>query len=757
MTAHSPFNRLSMPIMSARTGASLSSLVRVGIALLFALISIPTTQAQQTSKASSDEVTLELGFRGEAKVGSWMPFLVTTPDSMDPKRFEFKVLDGDDTPIAYSGKLTPIGTDLNQHQGWVKLGRAYGSVQLKLTDAQESVIYESDFNLSGANSIGKIYKSTTRMVLTFESKQKIAKAIEATTSIVAGENNDVIINLNSPIQLPVNGFGYQGVDTVFLTTLDASRLEDVTERQWSALESWIRNGGRLIFSAAKNGERLLSSDGVLHRFCPGKYVGPGQMPDSKRLEAFADNGQLIARGETPLPISKIENAEGAILLAQDDQSLIVHSAFDFGEIVFIAFDLDSERIEDWAGYSNLIHRLEGREAAQDSSQQQINDPRGSSVSHYGYDDLIGQLRLPLDQFAKVRFIAFTWIAVLIGLYILCIGPGDYFFLRKFVGKMELTWITFPLLSLLFCGLAFYISQSSRPKTTQVNQLEIIDIDSISKNARGTMWGNLYSPNAGYCDISIDDANSLGVELESKLMSWQGLPGDGLGGMQTKVAPGIAKPGYQQTIEISDSGNLQASLTNMPLYVSSTKALFGQWNGKYPKNIRSNLKLISTQLEGTVTNPFDVPLDNVRVLFENYAYVLKKQRLEPGETIDLISEMKERTTRSLLTRRSKRKSKDNKSHNSPWDPTEKNLNRIAEMLMFYRLAGGNNYTGLTHSYQNYIDMSGQIDLNRAILVGQLESIGTQIQINGEPVNDQYDQTNTVVRVVLPVKYMRKQRR
>ncbi len=730
------------------------------IALFFALMPWggPQTQALQTaSQADSNEVALELGFRGQAKLGSWIPFLVTTPDRMDPNRFELEVLDGDDTPITYSGVLAPIGTDLNQHQGWVKLGRAYGLVRLKLIDVHGNLIFENEFELTGENKISTVHKSTTRMVLTFESEQKIAKAIEATSSFIAGENSDVIVNIDSTIDMPVNWFGYQGVDTVFLTTLDESRFDGVTERQWLALENWIRNGGRLIFSSAEHGERFLSSDGPLHRFCSGNYVGPGKMQDSKRLEAFADNGQLIARGGTPLPISIIENPDGAILLAQDDQPLIVHSAFGFGEIVFIAFDLDSERIEQWAGYSNLIHRLEGREAAQDSSQQQSSDPRGSSVSHYGYDDLIGQLRLPLDRFTKVRFIAFTWIAVLIGLYILCIGPGDYFFLRKVVGKMELTWITFPLMSLLFCGLAYFISQSTRPKTIQLNQLEIIDIDATSKNARGTLWGNLYSPNAGSCDISIDRSNSIGVEIESNLMSWQGLPGDGLGGMQTTVAPGIAKPGYQQSFEISESGHTQTALTNMPLYVSSTKALFGQWNGKYPKDIRSNLKLISTQLEGTVTNPFDVPLDNVRVLFENYAYVLKKQRLEPGETIDVMSEMKERTTRSLLTRRIKRAKKDNKGSNSPWDPTEKNVNRIAEMLMFYRLAGGNNYTGLTHTFQNFIDMSGQIDLNRAILVGQIDSIGTQIRINDELVDDQYDSTNTVVRVVLPVKYMRRGRR
>ena len=48
----------------------------------------------------------------------------------------------------------------------------------------------------------------------------------------------------------------------------------------------------------------------------------------------------------------------------------------------------------------------------------------------------------------MRLVPFWLVAGLIVVYILLIGPGDYFFLRKLVGRMEWTWLTFPLVVLL---------------------------------------------------------------------------------------------------------------------------------------------------------------------------------------------------------------------------------------------------------------------------------------------------------------------
>ena len=46
------------------------------------------------------------------------------------------------------------------------------------------------------------------------------------------------------------------------------------------------------------------------------------------------------------------------------------------------------------------------------------------VTHLGFDDLSGQLRGALDQYAGATRVAFSWIAAILVLYIAIIGPGD---------------------------------------------------------------------------------------------------------------------------------------------------------------------------------------------------------------------------------------------------------------------------------------------------------------------------------------------
>jgi len=80
----------------------------------------------------------------------------------------------------------------------------------------------------------------------------------------------------------------------------------------------------------------------------------------------------------------------------------------------------------------------------------------TAVMHYGYNDLSGQLRSALDRFTGVRLVPFWFVASLIVVYILLIGPGDYFFLRKVVGRMEWTWLTFPAIVIIVSVAACYV-------------------------------------------------------------------------------------------------------------------------------------------------------------------------------------------------------------------------------------------------------------------------------------------------------------
>ena len=126
----------------------------------------------------------------------------------------------------------------------------------------------------------------------------------------------------------------------------------------------------------------------------------------------------------------------------------------------------------------------------------------TAMMHFGYSDLAGQLRSALDRFGGVRLAPFWLVAALIVAYLLLIGPGDYFFLRKVVGRMGWTWLTFPLVVLLVCLGAYILAYRLKGDQIKVNQADLVDVDAASGLMRGATWLNVFSPRMESFDLAI---------------------------------------------------------------------------------------------------------------------------------------------------------------------------------------------------------------------------------------------------------------
>jgi hypothetical protein len=535
----------------------------------------------------------------------------------------------------------------------------------------------------------------------------------------------------------------------------------VSDRQWAAVHAWVVNGGKLLLSAGRNSQLVFATPTGISQFVPGRFSGASLMRSSARIEYYSRSGsgkQLIAAEGDPVPIASLENIDGTIDLEQDGQAIIVRKPLGFGQIVFSAIDLDLPPVKEWTGQKNLILKLFKQ---QENLNVAAPTRSPSGVVHFGYTDMVGQLLAPLEQFSHVGLITFTLVATLIVFFILCIGPGDFFMLRRVFGRMEWTWLTFLLMCVLFCGLAVFIARWSRPRQFQVNQLEIIDVDGIGGTVRGSMWTNIFSPKNATYDVDLSGRNSLGFELDNNMICWQGLPGTGLGGMETKAGDVFFDQPYRcRLLEVASEHSsttqtrsgvepIRMEIQQMPIGVSATKALFLQWWSRLNQPVRSRLRIDQRRgrrLQGTLTNPFPMAINNCRVLFENSAYLMDRP-LEANETVDIGSDTRERTATVYLTQRIQEAGED---VSGDWNPQDMRINRISDLLMFYGAAGGQNYTGLTHGYQRFIDLSEHLYLGRAILVGEIEQLGTEIGLTSESGSANYDSRTTMIRVCLPVR-------
>lgn len=704
--------------------------------LVLGLFVCPLLVAQD--EYTNDDVSV--GFENQVRLGLWSAISFDTESlTVKPRQYEIACLDGDGSPVKFQGRLTLDNSFPNIAQAVFRPGRASGNIDVVLLSNSGERVGETSI-AHGEGFEG--FPSTSNLFLFVGQDAEFTEFLRE----MAANLKPAPIVRQSPIDgsLPAMGRGYQSVDQLFLSTRDIQGWESLGNKRVQAIVEWVEQGGHLIVSAGQGSGKLFEAEGILNAFCPGNFVGEVDLEKLGRLKAFANSKNDLIGGNGQFSIANVKSPTGLVRLSDGKNPLIIEQAIGLGRLTFVAADLLADEFKRWDGTQSLI-----RKAIFGSHEEsEFVKQSGSRVSHFGYEDLIGQLRVPLDQFSNVRFVTFTWVAILIALFILCIGPGDYFLLRKVFKKMELTWLTFGLITAAFCGLAWFTAKSTKPSVIQINQLEIIDMDSISGQTRGKIWANLFSPKTQQLAIDIEETNDLGFHTNASEVTWQGLPGNGLGGMGSISTSAITGEEYQ--IEIGGDESNRIRIADFPMRVSSTKPVYATWTASNPVKANSRLQYTARnnrnkKLEGTLTNPFDQQLSNCRVIFEDWVYILDRP-LDSGETVDIITETREKNARSYFGRKS---NVDDKGGNQIWDPTDTRISRIAEMLMFYDSAGGKTYTGLTHDYQSDVDLSHLVHLNRAILIGELGQHTTDVLIDGEAPKSGYDQQFTILRIILPV--------
>lgn len=711
--------------------------------------SVPSAKAAKVS-FESDDFSVSLGIANTVRLGKWVPVTITPKRSQKITQVNIQTRDGADTPVTYEFK-TPSPSTSGSVETLVRFGRKRKSFQLSIT-TDDGATAQLTVPLADAD----VLLSVKPLILAIENDPQITQAFNGKQTLPADDRRPAAKQIADATLLPNSWLAYDAVDTIFLTTNNTEILSQLSDHQLNAIQQWIHRGGRLVVSAAPvHAMDWFAPERPLSRFAPSPVKNTLQFGNSSRLEKFASSRlQIIKTGDPPIDIVGVETGQAKVWVADENRNpLIVQHPMGLGSVVFVAFDLKHPSVLAWQNYPELIRVLHAGPQGSNRDGQSISS-LGGAVVHLGFTDIVGQLFAPMEQFSKVQFVPFTAIAILIGLYILCIGPLDYLLLRKLFKRMELTWITFPLFSLLFCGLAVGISQWSRPHALQVNQLEIIDIDASNSSCRGLVWTNFYSPTGDALDIQLSKTNSLDLSVQQRLTSWHGLPGDGLGGMNGGSAATVSIPRYTHPISLTPA---TSQLTSFPIPVSSSRAVFSNWQAEMPSKIRSNLtfRRKTDEIVGNFKNPLNCELINCRLYHGNWAYVLEAP-LGGGDVIDIATETNSKRIQSILNRKRVDAEDSNRSYATRWELSEMNVGRIAEMMMFYELAGGRNYTGLSHGYQGKMDMSGLLTSQRAILIGEIKGQVSQLNAaTAKPssVAPEYDQVTTFVRIVLPVNAQR----
>lgn len=725
--------------------------------LAWSVLCVGLPQAEAEPGARPEVVGIRVGIGGKYKAGLWTPVEVRLRGGSQAwlGQLAAVVPDGDGAPCRFAcpadGPLRVGPGQSTSAMLYVKFGRTEPTLTIELRES-ESVVVERVFAAGatdGESIFARALASTDGLIVGVGPQALAVEETFAGLRQLAG-GRTVAAGVADATELPSHWCGYEGADIVVLATGDPKSYAGLKSEgpQVLALEQWVRMGGTVLLCAGRNAEVLLAPDAPLARFAPGRLVRTLPLRQSSAIEAYCSSSVPLPRervgGRLDLRVPQFAEVEGTVEAREGNLPLVVRRTLGFGTVVFAALDPEMPPLRDWADRRLLLDRL------LDVDLAPPEDARASGVAlHYGFDDVAGQLRSALDQFSHVPFIPFWIVVALVVGYLVLIGPVDYFFLHRVAGRMTLTWITFPLIVTAFCMGAYVLAHRLKGDRVRLNQVDLVDVDLVSGQMRGTSWATMFSPRAERCDVrfaprDLSGAEAVGAEV---VASWLGLPGEAFGGMNPKTAPpAVWKDPY-------DCSRRLDALDGVPMQIWSTKSFNARWTAKTSAKPEARIVEQDRVPVGTITNTLDVPLSECLLCYKRWAYRLGD--LGPGESAQVGASSERRDLTTLLTGR-RFLFEEGVEQATPYDRGSVDVAYIVRAMMFFEAAGGSRYTGLVHRHHGFVDVSDLLRTDHAVLVavgpaGDPESPyhGSRLVRDGTPLVSREDRHTTIYRFVLPV--------
>lgn len=708
----------------------------------------PTEKASASAAANPQPVQVAFGLAGTWKLGQLCPVRVQLDAELRSvaSAIEVQTVDGDGVDVTYRQTISPDSTSPESFSAesssvsgtvWmsIRIGRQHVPVEVRVLGADESQpLFRQTYV---GQELGQGLLSSQPLIVAIGSSMGIESL--SRSSADGSQATFSVVRLQSVADVPPDQAAYSSCDLLLISSGDPELLHSLDARQWSGIDNWIRRGGACLLSL---GDQLPELDSLpsLAALLPGQRIGAGRIRNPAALESLVGTEDPLADFGCVL----IEPERGRIELTLTDSlsrsvPWWISYSHGLGTMRFVASDLGEATFEDWDDRGRLWGRLIAPYLGRVLTAGGTDDQVMGEASYLGYSDMVGQLRATLDLFPGVRLVSFGQIAALLVGVLLLIGPIDYLISVKWLKRPELSWTLAGLMLLAICiGLTLLLAKI-RPSEVQVNSAQIIDIDvapsqgfrpaleqssaaqgdSASNQgiAYGQLWSHVFSGSARELNIAVAANADSAVSVD-----WQGLPGHGLGGLLSQMNTDRGMPGY--TIASTTGG--QTTLRGVGIPTAGTKCLTAQWTQPITLTATSLLQEIPgvDQLQGELANPLPVDVLDPVLYYHNWFYSLNS-RIPAGGTVSISFDT---IPKDISLRLNGRHTGDTKESTTRWDPADRSaIDRLLELMMFYKAANGKSYTSLTHRFQPLLDQSNLLQTDRAILLGRLDAPWARVQV------------------------------
>lgn len=428
--------------------------------LALALLALVLTLGATPARAQQEPVSLEVraGYDGAGlfPVGHWFPLVVVAAN------------DGPDLDGAIELRLP--GEDAAVFRQAVELPRgARKQVSIPVTIADSIRGAELLFIAGDA----PLARRTVRLS-PFSAEQLAVGVLSAdqaalgSLALIAPPNGaGTTLARLDPALLPADPMLLAGLDAIFLHDLATADLSDA---QRAALAGYARLGGTLVVGGGPNAERSVPGLADLLPVEVGALT-----PDVSAVSLARLAGPGAGQEAPPaLTANAVTLRPGARAL--DDAGLVSARDLGAGRVVFAAFDLAALRT--WEGEPALWGEVVRQE------------PR--AVLGYSYRWRSENLLRDSLQLPALRLPSTLAILGLILLYIVVVGPANFLILRR-LRRVELAWVTTPILVAIFLALSYGVSVLLRGTSAQISQLAVVQGFEGQPAGQATAFIGVFSP------------------------------------------------------------------------------------------------------------------------------------------------------------------------------------------------------------------------------------------------------------------------
>lgn len=265
-------------------------------------------------------------------------------------------------------------------------------------------------------------------------------------------------------------------DVIALSRFDSSSL---SPEQLRALEAWVGRGGTLLLAGGPEWKRTLAP-------LPASLV-PVEVTGVRQVD-LSPLGELAGREIAGLAdVSAVEVRAGQGLVTAGGVPLITSATAGSGRVLFLAFDPGLNPIVSWPGQAQLFNRLVG----------------GSGRTDFGHTGQDWILREALQSLPDWGLPAVWTVAFLLGGYLLAVGPVNYLVLKR-MDKREWSWVSVPILSVLFVGLV-YVMGFGRFQPLVSHLITVTELSPGTGSATMTSHVGIYAPSRDRLSLSVDQA------------------------------------------------------------------------------------------------------------------------------------------------------------------------------------------------------------------------------------------------------------